>query len=183
MLGRKLFHASGILVVLAYRLPPLERWLAAALLWGIVLVLGAIDLMRARWPALQAAFQRWLRVILDKKDERGWNGSTLYFAGCAAAVTMTPPECACAGILALALGDPAAAIIGSNIRSPRWGKVSVAGSLACLVAATLACRTFFGWPLSLVGGVAATLLEAFSGSKLDNLAIPVGVAAVLMLAL
>jgi len=181
VLGRKLFHASGILVVLVYRLVPLERWLAAALLWSLVALLAGIDLLRARSPALQAAFQRWLRLILDKKDEHGWNGSTLYFAGCAIAVTTTSPDAACAGILALALGDPSAAIIGSNLRSPRWGKVSVAGSLACFVAASLGCRIFFGWPLSLAGGAAASLLEAISGSKFDNLVIPVGVALLLAL--
>ncbi len=181
MLSRKLFHASGILVVLVYRLPPLDRWLAATLLWVLVVLLGAIDLARARSPALQAAFLRWLKLILDKKDVHGWNGSTLYFAGCALAVTLTPPACASAGILALALGDPSAALVGSNVESPRWGKVSLAGSLACFVAATLGCRIFFGWPLSLAGGAAATVIEALSGSKLDNLAIPVGVSMVLML--
>ena len=38
---------------------------------------------------------------------------------------------------------------------------------------------FVGFPAALVGGVAATLLEAVAGTKLDNLLIPVGTAAAL----
>jgi phytol kinase len=120
-----------------------------------------------------------MRLILDDKDMRGLNGSTLYFGGCALAVALFPKEPACAGILALAFGDPLAAIVGSAVRSPRWRGASVAGSSACLVAATLAARCYFPWPIALLGGATATVLEALAGSKVDNFAIPLGTAFVL----
>jgi dolichol kinase len=180
-LSRKLFHATGILAVLIYRGTGMERSLAAALLWSIAGLLLLIDLLRWRYPAVQERFLAMFSRIVAKKDERGLNGSTLYFGGCALAVTLFRIDPACGGILALALGDPAAAIVGSSVRSPRRGNVSVAGSGACLVAATLACWVFFPPPVAIAGGVMAAGLEAFSGAKLDNLTIPVGVAALLEL--
>jgi len=178
-LARKLFHASGIVFVVAYWSLDLERTLVAGVLWGVVAALLLLDLLRSRVPALQASFQTTFRVLLDPKDAAGLNGSTLYFGGCALAVTLVPQAPACGGILALALGDPLAAIVGSSVRSPRWKKTSLAGSTACFVAALLACRLFVPWPAALAGAATATVLEAVSGAKLDNFTIPVGVALVL----
>jgi dolichol kinase len=178
-LARKLFHASGIVFVLAYwGLGPGGRTLMAGLLWGGVALLLLLDLLRSRMPALQASFQAAFRLLLDPKDARGLNGSTLYFGGCAMAVTLTPAAPACGGILALALGDPLAAIVGSSVRSPRWKKTSLAGSTACFAAALFACRLFAPWQAAFAGAATATVLEAVSGAKLDNFAIPVGVALV-----
>ncbi len=179
--SRKLFHATGVVIVLVYRLVPLSRPVAAGILAGIVVAWGALDLLRARSPEVQAWFGKWFRAILDKKDMHGWNSSTLYFAGCAAAVALFPAAPACGGILALALGDPSAAIVGGSVRSPRRGKVSVAGTLACFVAATGGALFFFPWPVAVAGGAAAAGLEALSGAKADNLSIPIGTALVLFL--
>jgi dolichol kinase len=181
MLPRKIWHASGAIIVLLYRGLGMARPLAAGILLGITAFLLALDFLRPRWPALQKLFRRKLSLILDPKDMRGLNGSTLYFGGCALAVALFPPGHACAGILALAFGDPAAALVGSSIRSPRWGRVSLAGTAACFAAATLGCRIFVPWPAAVAGGIAAALLEAFAGSKLDNLAIPLGTALLLTL--
>jgi dolichol kinase len=178
-LSRKLFHATGIVVVVIYAGVPVSRPVAASLLAAIAILEGCVDLLRSRVPAVQRLFQKWFAALLDPKDTRGFNSSTLYFAGCALAVALFPRPHACAGILALALGDPSAAIVGSSVRSPSWNKVSVAGCAACLVAATLGCRVFFGWPAALAGGVVAMVLEAVSGSKLDNLTMPLGTATVL----
>lgn len=177
--ARRLFHACGVLFVLAYQGLGLARPLVAGLLWGVVAVLLLFDLLRSRFPHVQASFQAAFRVLLQPKDARGLNTSTLYFAGCAAAVTLVPAGPACGGILALALGDPLAAIVGSAVRSPRWNKTSLAGSTACFVAALVGCRLFAPWPASFAGAATATVLEAVSGSKLDNLTMPVGVALVL----
>ena len=179
MLPRKIWHASGILIVVVYGGLHVPRPLSAGLLLGIAALLLLLDLARHRSPTLQETFRRNLRLILDDKDLRGLNGSTLYFGGCALAVALFRKPPACAGILALALGDPSAAIVGSLVRSPRWGRVSLAGSAACFVAAALSALLYFPWPVALAGGAAATLLEALAGSKLDNLAIPVGTALVL----
>jgi len=179
--ARKAFHATGILIVVLYRALGLPSKTAGWILAAATGLLLLLDLARARWPALQALFERTLQAILDPKDARGLNGSTLYFAGCAASLLLFPAAPACGGILALALGDSSAAIVGSSVRSPRWGRVSLAGSLACFAAATLAAWIFLPLPVALAGGCAAALLEAFSGAKLDNLTIPAGTALVLFL--
>lgn len=181
MLPRKIWHASGALIVLIYEGLHVQRPLAAALLLGVAAILLFFDFGRHRSPALQDLFRRKLHLILDDKDLRGLNGSTLYFTGCALAVAFFPKDAACAGILALAFADPCAAIVGTYVRSPRRGRVSLAGSTACLVVATLVARLYFPWPVALAGGAAATLLEAFAGSKLDNFVIPLGTALVLSL--
>lgn len=179
--ARKIFHSTGVIIVLLYQGLDIDRTLGAILLWVCVGALALLDLLRARLPGLQELFVKALGKLLEPKDERGLNSSTLYFAGCAAAVTFFPRDPACAGILALALGDSMAAIVGTSIRSPRLGSGSVAGSTACLVAATLVSWIFFPFWKSAVAGLAATVLEGASGSQLDNLTMPIGVAAVLHL--
>jgi len=177
--SRKLFHATGIAIVAIYWWTSIGRTPLAWTLAGIAAALVVFDLIRARSPALQLLFLKLFRRIVADKDKKGWNGSTLYFAGCAATVALFAKPLACAGILCLALGDSLAAVVGMSVKSPRWGGVSVAGSTTCLLASTLSCSLFVPWPVALAGGVAATLLEAVSGSKLDNLLIPIGTAAVL----
>jgi dolichol kinase len=179
MLARKIWHASGVIFVLIYEGLDLSRPLAAGLLLGATALLLLLDVLRHRFERIQGLFREKLHLILDEKDLPGLNGATLYWGGCGLAIALFPKEPACGGILALALGDSMAAIIGSRVRSPRWGRVSVAGSGACLVAATLAARWYFPWPVAVAGGVTAAALEAFSGTKLDNTTIPLGTSLVL----
>jgi dolichol kinase len=181
-LARKAFHASGIVIVALYRILGVPREAASWILVALVAALAAVDFARSRLPAVQALFATSFRAILDPKDMRGLNGSTLYFAGCGLTVALFPPDVACAGILALALGDSSAAIVGASVRSPRFGRVSLAGSLACFAAALLGCALFVPLPRAVLGGVAAAVIEAAAGTKLDNLVIPVGAALAMHLA-
>ena len=178
---RKVFHATGLVIVAIYWWTPVERTPLAIGLATIALLLGVFDLIRARSPRLQEQFLGVFRLIVADKDRKGWNGSTLYFAGCAITVALFAKPSACAGILCLALGDSLAAVVGMSVNSPRWGNISLAGSLTCLTVCTLTCRMFVDWPHALLGGVTATLLEGIAGTKLDNLLIPVGTAGILAL--
>ena len=178
-ISRKLFHASGLVIVVLWTWLDVPRVTMAVILTAIALGSALVDVWRHRSPALQARFEKAFGRILDEKDLSGLNGTTLYFLGCALAAWITSVPAAKAGIVALAVGDSLAAIIGSSVRSPRWGRISVAGTGACFVAATLGARVWFAWPPALAAGAAAAVLEAFSGSKLDNLSIPVGAALVL----
>ena len=61
----------------------------------------------------------------------------------------------------------------------RRGRVSLAGSLACFVVSSAAAWAILPLPRALLGGCVAAIVEAVAGSKLDNFAIPVSVAAAL----
>jgi len=178
--ARKAFHAIGVVIVATYWWGPFARATVAAVLFGIAAVLAGLDLVRARSPAVQAWFFRMFGAITAEKDRHGWNGSTLYFTGCALTVALFAARPACAGVLCLALGDSLAAVVGMSVRSPRlWRGSSLAGTLTCFAVASSCCALFFAWPVAIAGGLAATALEAASGTKLDNLLIPLGTAGVL----
>ncbi len=177
--SRKLFHASGVVIPVIYLWTEWEGWIVATVLGAIFLALLILDGVRHRFPLFEERFQGGFRLLLDPKDSRGLNGSTLYFGGCALTVALFAREPASAGLFALSLGDPAAAVVGGSVPSPRRGRVSLAGSLACLVASAAATWTILPLPRALLAGAVASVVEAVAGSKLDNLAIPVSVAAAL----
>ena len=178
-LSRKLFHAIGVVIPIVYLWSEWERGIAAATLGAIFLGLLILDFVRHRVPTLEEQFQGAFRLLLDPKDSRGLNGSTLYFGGCALTVALFAREPASAGLFALTLGDPAAAVVGGSVPSPRRGRVSLAGSLACLLVSSAATWAILPWPRALLAGAVASVVEAVAGSKLDNFAIPVSVAAAL----
>ncbi len=117
--SRKLFHATGVVIVATYWWTSIGQIPLAWTLAGIAVALALFDLLRARSPALQLLFLRYFSRIVADKDKKGWNGSTLYFAGCAATVALFAKPLACAGILCLALGDSLAAVVGMSVKSPR----------------------------------------------------------------
>ncbi len=177
--SRKLFHAAGVVIPVAYLWTEWERGIVATLLGALFLALLILDGVRHRFPVFEGRFQGAFRLLLDPKDARGLNGSTLYFGGCALTVALFAREPAAAGLFALSLGDPAAAVIGGSVPSPRRGRVSLAGSLACFFVSSVATWTILPLPRALLAGAVASVVEAVAGSKLDNFAIPVSVAAAL----
>ena len=179
--SRKLFHATGVVIPVVYLWTGWERWIVATILGAIFLVLLILDGVRHRFPAFEERFQGAFRLLLDPKDSSGLNGSTLYFGGCALTVALFAPAQAATGLFALSLGDPAAAVVGGSVRSPRRGRVSLAGSLACFAVSAAAAWAILPLPRALLAGGVAAVVEAVAGSKLDNFAIPVGVAAALTL--
>jgi len=134
-----------------------------------------------------------LRLRLIKSIERGQTadyGTVLFplsFVICIAAFFRTAaPEAAAAGIIVMALGDAAAAIVGRTFgRHPYTflgAKKSIEGSAAMLVvswAAVFGVLVFFRTPSAKAAAVAAllaavgTALEAAGRNGLDNLTVPV----------
>ncbi len=77
--SRKLFHAAGVVIPVIYLWTEWERWIVATILGAIFLVLLIFDWVRHRFPLFEQRFQVAFRLLLDPKDSRGLNGSTLYF--------------------------------------------------------------------------------------------------------
>lgn len=144
-----------------------------------------------------------LRLNLLKSIERGDRhdyGTVLFpvsFVICIALFFNTDYEgAAAAGILMMALGDAAAAIVGVRFGRRAYtflgAKKSVEGSAAMLVvsfAAAFAALLIFGAPAAvaaitaLILAVAGTFLEAAGKHGLDNLTVPVGCAGLAFLML
>ncbi|MEE8106327.1 MAG: hypothetical protein V3T86_12400 [Planctomycetota bacterium] len=174
--ARKLFHMSGVFIPMLYLTTEVPRVHLAVALFAVGLSLAALDIARHRSEALQSLFKARIKLILDPKDLRGPNGSTLYFLGCGITVALFERDIACAGLFALILGDPAAALVGRSIRSPKRGNVSVAGSLGCFVVTCASTYPLLGALRSVWAGLLATVAEALAGSRYDNLVIPIAVA-------
>lgn len=160
---------------------------------GLVLVLvvtGAVDLGRRR-PGFRRALDARLPGVFRLDEGPGVSGATLLAAGYLLAAAAFPAPAAAGGILALAVGDPAAAVIGrwyaarigrqgklqSNLQGKTW-----AGSLACFTVTWLVLWAVPPWSAAVAaaGAAMAALVERRSG-RLDNLLIPAGVALLLNL--
>jgi dolichol kinase len=159
--------------------PALTGWAAfrLSLLIGTPLVLG-LDWLRIRQPVFATALQSAVPVFRPPERDR-LSGAAWLWAGFAAAAWFVP-EAATAGILAGALGDPAAALAGS-----RWGggtRKSWPGTMAAIAVSGLAILAA-GAPaaVALWGGVTAGVLERWSGPLDDNLTMAPGVAALVAL--
>jgi len=134
------------------------------------------------------------RLIRSMEEEAGENvGAVLFPLSFALLILgLWPREggrcAAAAGILCLAWGDAAAALIGRRFGRHRYavgtGWRSYEGStamfLVSLVAICLACvatgNRIYPWPTVLLGALASTLLEAVGRRGFDNLWVPVGTA-------
>lgn len=177
---RNLIHlgtGAAAALVLAVPRPAALGVLTAALLVAVVL-----DLARLR-GGFQAWLDRWLPGVYRPEETPGVSGATLLVVGYLLAVAMVPARPAAGGILALAVGDPAASVVGRRFAGARdrLGK-SWPGSLACFAAAGGALWALPDLPLpaAAAGGAMAALIERRAG-RLDNLLIPVGVAMLLNL--
>ena len=111
--GRRLVHASGVVLPLAY--------LAGIVNWGIlgfllsmsVIVVAALEYCRLSLGFNHMVYDRLTRPYEDEQVA----GYALYMGGMAIAWLVFPPEAAIAGMLMLALGDPVSGML-SNLIEP-----------------------------------------------------------------
>jgi len=177
-ISRKIIHVAVGSWILPTVLLFDSRWAAAAP--PAVFVLVNLLSLRGKWTRAMDA-------------EAGSNLGTVLFPLSFVLLILTLWEqpggraAICAGLLALAWGDAAAALIGL-----RWGRHryrvgagwrSLEGSVAMLLFSALAIWTAGAvvgpsWPpvVLLAGALVATLLEAGGRRGLDNLLVPVGTA-------
>ena len=196
---RKIFHAATALIGVAWlagELPLESARIAAVTALALLL---AFDWSRQRTIRGKALAERFCGRLLVSRDGLGLNSSTWY------AVALTLLFIVATGdgereqvliglpILYLALGDPAAAIIGKRVgRLPLpWGSGSWPGSLACLavcltsgaIVIAAGAHPLLGWNAVILSSVAATLAESLPGPFDDNLTLPLAAAAVLQICL
>jgi dolichol kinase len=146
---------------------------ALALTGSMLAVALTADAVRLR-PDARTALDRRLPGVFRPNETGRPSGASLLAAGYLAAVLFLPAEAAAAGILALAVGDPAAAVVGRwyGTRAEVTGK-TWAGSLACFLGAAGAmwCLPSLGASAAVAGGAMAALVERRAG-PLDNVVLP-----------
>jgi dolichol kinase len=186
---RNAFHVgSGVGALLAFEhvlTPGSARALA-----GAAFTLGwSLEISRVFSPAVNR-FCMWIFQKVAHPHEAIRVNSATWFTSAVLAIAWFAPDLhGGLGLLVLAVGDPAAAVVGK-----RWGRrrfsngKSLAGSLGFAGAAGIASAAYLAlWhpelgaaatlALAAVAATSGALVELWSGRVDDNLTIPVGVAA------
>jgi dolichol kinase len=180
---RRVFHATnGIILVLALKTLPVGHWTALGLLGAAFAVMALVDWVRLGSPRLNSLFFRTFPALVSPREASKVASSTWYALGVILALLLFPRQEALAGILVLALADPAAGLVGR--RWGRWpfGAGTLEGSAAFVAVAFVVILPFAPWWAALSAAVVAALVERTPWSVDDNLTVPVTVAAVLHLA-
>jgi len=156
---------------------------------GILAVAAAglliIEWVRFRWLGIN----RWIlsQLVLFTREEEvtQLSGAIYYLTGVAVTIAFFPVETALTAVLFLALGDPAATLVGKwRGKIKFWGK-SLEGNLACLVICLVIAVISSQLQEDLVmattisGALFAFLFEALPARLNDNITIPVGSALVM----
>lgn len=179
---RRIFHATnGILLVLALTLLPIEDRIVWIVL-GIGLAISVlIDAIRLYDPEVNRRFFKLFLALASPREARELASSTWYLLGVLLTLVLFPRPYALAGILVLALADPAANVIGRFWGRSRFLSGSVRGTVAFALVAFLVLVFFVPWWAAIVTAVATALMEASPLDLDDNLVVPLTVAGVLFL--
>ncbi len=138
----------------------------------------SLDLLRFRISWLNQVFLRWLAPLLKPEEGHRITGATYMLIAALIAFYFFGTTIAVAAMMFLALGDPAAALVGQRTPGPRiWGK-SPGGTAAFVAVALLVVAVLGGtgavdyhWGL-LAGAAVAGLVELAPLRLDDNLTVP-----------
>ena len=185
--GRRIFHliAASATTLLALVLP--EH--AYMLLIGSGALLGLVlDCARPRIGGLNRLFLGIFQPILKQSETTEITGATWFLVAAFFTFYFFGPQVAIPVLMFVAVGDPAAALVGAHFPGPRLWNKSPAGAVA-FVAVSLAAWAIlsalgFGswtWPVVIAAVVAATVELAPLPAD-DNLTVPLIAGAVMTLA-
>ena len=170
--ARKAIHLASAVVPVAYA-AGLRRDLLAALLGGALVAALAVEVTRRRVARVREPFERVVGDLLRPHEHGRWSGATWMLIAYLLAVALFPRAVAVAAMLAVALGDAAAAVIGrwaGARRVPPASGKTWTGTVACAVAtvlgALLVARLAPG--AALACAIAAALAERPRGPLDDN---------------
>jgi dolichol kinase len=123
---------------------------------------------------------RITRHASRRQDAAGFElGPVTLAFGALIALMLYPAPASTLAIYALAFGDGFSSLIGKMLQSaelPFTGGKTLAGSLACLTVVTAVSFGVIGsFPMALLIGITATIIELFPLRDLDNIMLPFGV--------
>ena len=176
-MGRRIFHlvaASGTtLLSLAIPQHPYMFLIGAGALFGL-----AVEASMFRVGPLNRLFMLVFAPILKESEVSEISGATWFLIAAFFTFFFYGPEIALPCLLFVAIGDPAAALVGGQLPRPRfWGK-SPGGIVAFIAAAlgmwAIVCAAGYGsWSLAVaVTAVVASLVEFTPTPVDDNLTVP-----------
>jgi dolichol kinase len=187
-LARKAVHLSSAALPVAYAAGYPRVWLLGALAALLILAV-CVEVVRLRSVRAGLLFTRLTGPMLRTHEHTRWSGATWLLASFGLSVLLFPRPVAVAAMLAVALGDAAAAIVGrwaGVLRARRAARPDAktwAGSVACAIATALGAALVAGLTpgASLAAGLAAAAAERPSWALDDNVrvALAAGVAATL----
>ena len=174
---RRIFHiAAGSSIPIAGIFLP-ESVMVAGL--GILSAGGlGMELTRFKVEWFNQCLVRWFAPLLKAEEDRRITGATYMVIGGLIAFLLFDTVVAVSAMLFLALGDPAAALVGRRMPGPRLFGKSPVGTAAFLAVSLLVVAVLVGsgrfpyhWAL-LVGGAVAASVELAPVPPDDNLTIP-----------
>lgn len=185
-LARKSIHLASAAVPVAYAAGA-PRAAVLVGLAGAGLVATSVELARARSPGVRAVFDRLVGRLLRPHERHRWSGASWMCAAYLLAVLLFPRAEAVAAMLAVALGDAAAAVVGraaGRVRPAASGQKTWAGSVACFAATVLGALLVagLGAPAALACGAAAALAERPRRPLDDNVRVALAAGAAAWLA-
>ena len=174
---RRVFHliAASATTLLALAIPP-PAYLT--LIGAGALLALALDSARPRAPALNRLFLRIFGSMLKPAEVTEISGATWFLIAAFFAFHFYGPAAAVPALLFIAVGDPAAAIVGVRSPGPRWRGKSPLGGLGFIAAALAAwaalCALGLGaWSWGIIAGaIIAAAVELAPIPLDDNLTVP-----------
>lgn len=181
---RRAFHATnGTFLVLALLFLPIPRGAVLLALGALVAGLVLLDVVRLTRPGVNRLFFRTFIRLASPREANKVASSTWYALGVLLALLLFPRGAALAGILTMALGDPAAALVGRKYGKRKLGSGSLEGSTTFALVAFGVLALFAPWPVAAVAALVTAAVEALPWPVDDNLSIPLVASGVLFLLL
>jgi dolichol kinase len=176
-LTRKGLHLLSTGVPMGYA-AGLTRSSVVWALVGALAIAAAVEFARARNARARTVFNAGVGPLLREHESHSLSGATWLIISLLVTGVCFPRDVAIAAMCAVSLGDAAAAIVGRTLAHASAGRrKSLAGSIACFAASSVAARTIVGlaWREALIVGMLASLAERPRGPMDDNLRIALAV--------
>ena len=181
---RRVFHASnGTILVLALLWLPIPDAVVFSALGTLLAALLFLDVVRLTRPAVNRVFFQAFMLLASPREARKVASSTWYLLGVFLALLFFPRTAALAGILTMALGDPAAAVVGWKYGRRKLGNGSLEGSITFALVAFGVQILFFPWPVAAAAALVTAAVEALPWPVDDNLSLPLVASGVVTLLL
>jgi dolichol kinase len=181
---RRVFHVfNGTVLVLALLLLPIPDSVVFAVLGTLLVTLVFLDVVRLTRPAVNRVFFKAFGLLASPREARKVASSTWYLLAVFLALLLFPRTAALAGILTMALGDPAAAVVGGKYGRRKLGKGSLEGSITFALVAFGVQLLVVPWPIAAAAALVTAAVEALPWPVDDNLSVPLVASGVVTLLL